>query len=204
MTWTLDHWLEEVSRWPEGRERYREVANVLLALGRDEEAQAALGRLDVYRSASANVNHTLASRRLLRAQYERLVRDVQRILGTLPRESRVLIASRGDEQLTTLEDQIGWHFPQDAQGIYAGYYPADSEDAIAQLESLRRKGADFLVFPVTSLWWLEHYRGFARYLEERYPVVRSGEPCTIFSLLEAADARLEPVGDHLEQVAITA
>ena len=30
-----------------------------------------------------------------------------------------------------------WHFPQTADGVYAGHYPATGEAAIAHLESLR-------------------------------------------------------------------
>jgi hypothetical protein len=42
-----------------------------------------------------------------------------------------------------------------------------------------------LLFPETSLWWLEHYGGFREHLEERYkPFVREEGTCMIFSLRE--------------------
>jgi hypothetical protein len=185
--WTTAHWLSELTEWPEGRAKHEELANVHAVLGNEVEADQALQRVAAYDAGSTtgNVIRTLGSRRLLRAQYELLVHEIHRVLeSTVPSESRVLIASRGDDRLATLDGRQGWHFPQDNQGIYAGYYPADSDEAISQLEALREKGAEFLVFPVTSLWWLEHYRGLAAYLDEHCQLVRDGEPCTIYALRE--------------------
>ena len=42
-------------------------------------------------------------------------------------------------------------------GTYAGHHPADSAEAIAHLEALRAKGAEYIVFPQTALWWLDYY-----------------------------------------------
>jgi glycosyltransferase involved in cell wall biosynthesis len=76
------------------------------------------------------------------------------------------------------------------QGEYAGHYPSGSEEAIAHLESLRAKGGEFLVFPATSLWWLEHYEGFGEHLRANYRLVYDREDtCLIFSLREQADNR---------------
>ncbi len=51
------------------------------------------------------------------------------------------------------------HFPQDADGRYLGHHPSDSDDALARLEALRERGAEYLVLPATSYWWLDHYDG---------------------------------------------
>src|SRR5262249_45615171 len=40
--WSLDDWLSEVQRWPQGAARLHEEANTLVALGRANEAQEAL------------------------------------------------------------------------------------------------------------------------------------------------------------------
>jgi hypothetical protein len=207
VTWTTEHWLEEVTCWPEGRAKHEELANVFAVLGRQEDAQSAFARAEMYRAPSAsNVNRTFASRRLLRSQYELLIQEVHDVLRTtVPPGARVLIASRGDERLATLDGAEGWHFPQDDQGVYAGHYPADSADAIAQLESLRDRGADYLVFPDTALWWLEHYTGLAQYLAQHCRLVRGGEPCTIYALREPTE-RVDdgPSTDDRRPVAITA
>src|SRR5204863_4796244 len=75
------------------------------------------------------------------------------------------------------------HMPKDGSGTYAGYNPADSADAIAQLEGLRAKGAEFLVIPATAFWWLDHYGEFRRHLGLYYPeVAREDNVCAIFAL----------------------
>ncbi|MEY2515518.1 MAG: colanic acid/amylovoran biosynthesis glycosyltransferase, partial [bacterium] len=86
----------------------------------------------------------------------------------LPPGATVLVVSRGDEALVQLPDCRGWHFPQAAGGEYAGHHPADSEAAVEHLEDLRARGAQFLVIPATSDWWLEYYAAFAQHLDTRY------------------------------------
>jgi hypothetical protein len=120
---------------------------------------------------------------LLRAQYEQLVRDIHALVeGTVPAKANVAVVSKGDDRLLDFSGRNGWHFPQDAQGVWAGHYPADSAAAIAHVEELRRRGAGYIVFPVTSLWWLEHYTGLAAHLDRECRLVRSGEPCTMYEL----------------------
>ena len=53
-------------------------------------------------------------------------------------------------------------------GLYWGP-PADDEAAVAALEETRRAGAEHVVFPWFSLWWLDHYRGFADTLRVGFP-----------------------------------
>ena len=85
----------------------------------------------------------------------------------------------GEQQLDGRE---GRHFPQDEEGAWAGHYPADSGEAIAHLEELRAKGAQFIVFPAAALWWLDHYVDFAQHLDSRHRVVARSEDCAIFAL----------------------
>ena len=63
-------------------------------------------------------------------------------------------------------DRDAQHFPQDADGSYAGHHPAGSADAISHLKSLQRAGAGYLLIPGPALWWLEHYVGFGQYLAD--------------------------------------
>jgi GT2 family glycosyltransferase len=86
----------------------------------------------------------------------------------VPSGETVLVASRGDDTLVDLEHHRASHFPQIDDGTYAGHHPADDEEAIAQLEQLRERGATYLVLPASSMWWLDHYEGFRRHLEDRY------------------------------------
>ena len=102
------------------------------------------------------------------------------VAKSTPTRARVLVISRGDRELVRLEDRNGEHFPQDEVGDYLGHHPADSDQAIELLEALRARGADYLVLPPTSIWWLDHYRGFASYLGnfDRVEV----EHCQIYDL----------------------
>lgn len=101
----------------------------------------------------------------------------------LPQDARVLIISKGDPTLLEIDGLSTAHFPQDATGCYAGHYPADSADAIAQLESLRGRGAEYLVLPSDSAWWLDYYRDFSAHLLQRYRLVtRQENLCIVFDL----------------------
>lgn len=116
--------------------------------------------------------------------YGNLVERVRReVDDRLPADARVLVVSRGDRELLRLGDRAAAHFPQNGNGEYAGYHPADSEDAIAELERLREAGAEYLLIPGTSRWWLEHYRTFAEHLSSWRRM--SAPSCEIFDLRES-------------------
>jgi len=105
------------------------------------------------------------------------------VRSIVPFGAKVLVASKGDEELLLLEGRRGWHFPQADDGVYRGHHPVDSEDAINGLENLRLRGAEFFVLPSTAFWWLDHYAAFAIHLNERYKVaLRNQEACLIFDL----------------------
>ena len=121
--------------------------------------------------------------RMSRAEYARVVSGVRRtVRRALPADSTVLVASKGDEALLELDCRAAWHFPTGEDGQWAGFHPADGEWAIDQLEALRACGADYLVLPATSTWWLERYPEFANHLTFHYPVVCDEDACVIFAL----------------------
>jgi GT2 family glycosyltransferase len=116
--------------------------------------------------------------------YRKLVRAIREVVEeAVPPGARVLVVSKGDEELLELEDRKAEHFPQGEGGGYAGFYPPDSASAIAHLERLRASGADYLVFPTTSLWWLEHYAELRDHLHSHYPVpVQQDDVCRVYAL----------------------
>jgi GT2 family glycosyltransferase len=127
-----------------------------------------------------------------RLGYRRLVERFRKIVATsVPSGASVLVVSRGDRDLVDLDGLDGRHFPQGESGSYVGHHPRDSEDAVSHLESLRADGAQYLVLPSTSYWWLEHYTGFADHLDERYPRT-DAEVCSIFRLDVDPDAAVTP------------
>jgi GT2 family glycosyltransferase len=122
-------------------------------------------------------------RRRPNAAYEELkarIRDTVR--ATVPLGSSVLVVSKGDDDLLDLDGCSAQHFPQLDDGRYAGYYPADDDEAIAQLDALRERGAEFLVFPSTSLWWLNHYAELRRHLDVQCERAAVANSCVIYAL----------------------
>jgi glycosyltransferase involved in cell wall biosynthesis len=121
--------------------------------------------------------------RVYRGLIPRVREVVQR---ALPPDATTIVVSKGDSEMLKLDGRRAWHFPQREDGVYAGYYPSDSAAAIAHLEALRAKGGEFLVFPQSAFWWLEHYVEFRQHLESQYRVLlREEDTCLIFQLREA-------------------
>jgi GT2 family glycosyltransferase len=117
--------------------------------------------------------------------YEQVRARVRELVAELSPDGAVIVASRGDEEILRFADRAGWHFPQGPGGVYAGCYPADGAQAIAELEELRARGGRWFLLPKTSLWWLEHYRELRAHLSERYREVVREEACVMYSLEEA-------------------
>jgi glycosyltransferase involved in cell wall biosynthesis len=117
--------------------------------------------------------------------YQQLVRRIRELVRTaLPAETTVIVVSKGDNELLKLGGARAWHFPQNEEGVYVGYHPAGSAEAIVHLEELRAKGGEFLLFPGTAFWWLEEYGEFGRHLDDRYRRVWDDELCIIYELSE--------------------
>lgn len=108
---------------------------------------------------------------------------------TLPYHARVVVASEGDLELLDLEGRQTWHFPQTRKGVYSGPYPWSSARAIEDLEALRADGAEYLLMPRTTFWWLDHYDALREHLANLYRVVRREETSALIIALH----------DHLEQ-----
>ena len=117
-------------------------------------------------------------------RYADAERVSEALAGRVPPESKVLIVTHGDDELLAFSDWRTSHFPQDEGGGYAGFHPADSGEAIGHLEDLRAAGAEYLVFPPTAGWWLDHYRGLRMHLESSYRFVSaSPDECVVVSLV---------------------
>jgi hypothetical protein len=107
----------------------------------------------------------------------------------------VAVISRGDPELLKLGHRAAVHFPSDSSGVYAGYNPADAEDAIERLRAARvGQGVQYLIVPATALWWLDYYEGFGRHLEA-YRRLHVDEYCVVYELIRA---------DAVERATVTA
>ena len=130
--------------------------------------------------------------RRINSAYEQLREQIRVCVDqTLPTDARVLVISKGDEELLRLNGRPAWHLPQCEDGVYAGHHPSNCREALDHLESLRvRRNGQFLLVPKTEWWWLEHYPDFRRYLEGNCPVVSGqDESCLIFSLGDLEENR---------------
>ena len=139
---------------------------------------ACAGEVAVLRDAVADLSRTLKEVQSLvrarpaplatpsRAEYDAVLAELPgTVVGLVPAGARVLVVSRGDDRLLALDGREGGHFPQAADGTYAGHHPHDSEAAVAEVERMRAAGWRYLVFPITALWWLDHYADLRRHLE---------------------------------------
>jgi hypothetical protein len=164
-------------------------------LRRDEEILASIHSMQTQLNAASE--HTaqtgesggLQPSRYL--EYRQLIGRVrQAVSSTLPASGTVIVMSRGDDELLDLDGRRAVHFPQGEEGQYAGYHPASSADAIAQLETLRNDDGKFLLIPHTELWWLESYPEFNQHLEENYALVaREPQTALIFDLRDRTPGR---------------
>jgi glycosyltransferase involved in cell wall biosynthesis len=118
--------------------------------------------------------------------YQQLVPHIRQVvINELPHGSTVMVVSKGDDELLKLDGRQAWHFPQTEDGVYAGYHPADSAEAISHLEELRGKGGDFLLFPSTEFWWLDYYEQFKHHLDSHYrEVIHEKNVCLAYALRE--------------------
>src|SRR5258707_978098 len=179
------NWLSEQNQLAEVAEQVAKLGELLSQVeDRLSRGEQILTTLEEYQygmlTADSRVVKQITDRRLA----NQLRKTIQ---AKLPAGTTALIVSRGDESLFASDWLRCWHFPQNTDGDYPGFYPADSGSAIVQLEALRAKGADYLVFPCASLWWLDHYKRFRDYLHHRYQVFhREDDVCVIYALREAS------------------
>lgn len=160
---------EEVKqKQADGEKRLAYVESLQATRLRDQEKRL----LDVLAQREAEWKRTGVNQR---------IRDLVR--SVLPSGARVLVISKGDDDLIRLDGRTGMHFPQTTNGVYAGYHPADSAEAIEHLERLKTAGAEYLLIPVSSYWWLDCYTEFRQHLESKYQLLASDcKGCVIFRL----------------------
>lgn len=124
-------------------------------------------------------------------RYQSIVHQIREVVDALlPRTAKVAVASKGDPSLLQLHGRKTFHFPRTESGQYLGHHPADDDSAVNQAIAVHSAGAEFLVFPKPSLWWLDHYSGLARYLKQQTRcVARQDHVCWIFEWQDNAPAR---------------
>jgi GT2 family glycosyltransferase len=110
----------------------------------------------------------------------------------LPAGATIAVVSKGDDALIESLRGAGFaatHFVASSDGNWAGHHSANSEAAIALLESARDAGVEYLLVPHASGWWLEHYAGFAaRLARSGPPMLKLDGVCTLFRIPTPGEA----------------
>src|SRR5581483_4955465 len=129
-----------------------------------------------------------------RSATERIRATARRVL---PAEARVLVLSKGDDDLLDL-GHPACHFPAGGDGGYAGHHPADGAAAVAALEAQRTGGATHLLLPADSRWWLAYYGELTAHLAGSADLVVNDDDCSLFAFRDPAPAdRDEAAGDDV-------
>jgi glycosyltransferase involved in cell wall biosynthesis len=115
--------------------------------------------------------------------YQELKQKLERaVRAHVPHDATLLVVSKGDDELLRIHEGPAWHFPQGSGRAYAGHYPADSAEAIRYVDAMCAEGGNFMLFPCTAFWWLEHYVAFRDHLYHRYRLTYKDEACQVFEL----------------------
>jgi glycosyltransferase involved in cell wall biosynthesis len=114
-----------------------------------------------------------------------LARIAETVRRVVPAASRVAAIDKWDPTLLHLSGRGGWHFPD--RELLPDGYPADGEPARRHLETLRARGAEFLVVPSSAFWWFESYPRLFRHVEASGRRVWADERCVIFRLGPASE-----------------
>jgi 4-amino-4-deoxy-L-arabinose transferase-like glycosyltransferase len=97
-----------------------------------------------------------------------------------PPDALIVAADMGDPTIFYYAERKGWHFLEQ-NAIYYGN-PDDSEQAIENLERLRRRGATHFVFTRNTFWWLQSYPEFAAHLTNNAKVIEATPEFRIYKL----------------------
>jgi hypothetical protein len=101
-----------------------------------------------------------------------------------PPDALIVAADMGDPTIFYYAERKGWHFPEN-DAIYNGT-PDDSDQAIENLERLRRNGATHFVFTRNTFWWLNSYSEFVAYLNTHATLIQATSEFQIYKLITAA------------------
>jgi hypothetical protein len=131
--------------------------------------------------------------------YASLVHRVRELVWEhVPAGSTVAVVSKGDPALVLFDQRSGWHYPQTAHGQYLGHHPDTGAAAVAHLESLRQRGAEYLVIPATYAWFLDFYTDLRIHLNREGELIHRDENCAIYGLAKR-NHTMAPAGTAAER-----
>jgi hypothetical protein len=101
-----------------------------------------------------------------------------------PPDALIIAADMGDPTIFYYAERKGWHFLEQ-NATYNGN-PDDSEQAIENLDRLRRRGATHFVFTKNTFWWFQSYPEFVAYFTNNAKVIESTLEFRIYELITVA------------------
>jgi hypothetical protein len=110
----------------------------------------------------------------------RLKAVAEELLALIPTGHRYLLVGEAWWDANALVDRQVIPFLE-RDGHYWGL-PADDATAMQEFSRLYAQGADFIVFPWTSFWWLDFYADFRCHLEAEFPCVLKNDRLIVFDL----------------------
>ena len=112
----------------------------------------------------------------------------QVVADELPDGAHVLVVSRGDEQLLRLEGRPARHFPEAADGSWAGHHPGRQQRGGRRARGdARARRASSSCSPAPACGGSTTTRACSEHLDSRYEaVVRDEHVCVIYALNGAA------------------
>ena len=114
----------------------------------------------------------------------RLPREVAEIVP--PSDSFILVHDNDPGMEGGLSIPNGLPFLE-REGIYWGK-PDSDDQAIRELERMRRSGSAFIIFTWSSFWCLDYYVGFNEYLCSKFQCVRKNDCLIAFDLRPTGSA----------------
>ncbi|MGH7796473.1 MAG: ArnT family glycosyltransferase [Candidatus Binatia bacterium] len=104
-----------------------------------------------------------------------------------PPDALAIFVADGDSSQIYYSRRKGWHaFDASNWGT-----PLNSEQAIGELETLRKRGAKYLVFTRYTVWWLDYYEDFQKHLDSHYIRAQETEDYVIFDLADKGNQEAE-------------
>ncbi len=101
-----------------------------------------------------------------------------------PPDALIVAADMGDPTILYYADRKGWHFLEQ-NATYNGN-PDDSEQAIENLDRLRRQAATHFVFTRNTFWWSRSYSEFVDYLSKQATLIEATPEFRIYKLTAIA------------------
>lgn len=118
---------------------------------------------------------------LRKSWYHRQLTGMQELMKNIPENSCFIFV---DSESWGLGDSFNGrkvHAFLEMNNAYFGL-PENDEQAIRELEIMRKSGISYIAFAWQSFWWLEYYSGFQKYLRDNFKSISENEQVIVFDL----------------------